>query len=352
MWTLQKAIFTHTIGIYRFVSHWIVSKIILLSAMIGVFVLFLLPFVALLGVISVISSVSFQAILGYFFGGNVGEAAFAIHHGSWLYLLQFFELIFILAFVFLFLYSHVLLQKIHLNYAKKKKLAYLKNDFFDTKKMGLFARYLGISLPLILLPILVFGFILWLILLVTDGGILLTLSNSIPMQIFFLVLFAGIILFSVYILFRLYFGVILLSEKNKLTQKDTARSFLKKSFSLTLGWKKCLTTCIPVLIFIGVIIFPVSYLDQRLGDTMNHLQNYTGFQTLSQERQEILKESDFGYYYRSLEIAYSNRSDAEIRSETLLVYIGIILFQVLHFLFLFGLFEMLLVNIYLQVMKK
>ena len=85
---------------------------------------------------------------------------------------------------------------------------------------------------------------------------------------------------------------------------------------------------------------------------MNHLQNYTGFQTLSQERQEILKESDFGYYYRSLEIAYSNRSDAEIRSETLLVYIGIILFQVLHFLFLFGLFEMLLVNIYLQVMKK
>ena len=339
--------------VYQNFFHWSASKLMILWAMIGVFVLICLPIVMVLMIIAGASDITLAEIIGYFFWWNNGEANFFVAHGNWTVLLQIIELVLFAVVGFLLIYSRVLLHRVHLSYIKWKQLSYMKNFYFDIKRMLLVARYSIVGLCIAALPVVVFAAVLWALLFFSNGQASIAIAQSSLLQIWVFLFFVVIAFISIILLFRLYFGLILIADKKKITQKDTLKTYLSKSKDITTWWKKVLLAFVPVVLFIGVIFLPKDYLQQYLQVSMGDTQNYIIYSGLADDqKQQILASEQFGYYYNALEIYYSGESVDAVQRYFYTLYILFISYQIASFFIVFGLFEMMMLWIYTTYIKK
>ena len=349
IWWVGKTL----LSVYKNFIHWSVSKLMILGAMVWAFVIVCIPVVLLFLLLAWVSAMSIADIIGYFFGGNTGEANFFVAHGSWIYLLQVVELLLYLVVGFLFIYSRVLLHRLHISYTKWKQLTYMKNYYFDIKRMWLVVKYSCFSIVIAAVPVIIFAAILWAILFFSNGSASLAVAQSPLLQITLLFLFSIVAIMSAIIAFRLYFWLIAIADKKKITKKDTLKFYLSKSREYTQGYKKVMYALIPVLLFIGIIFLPKDYLHQYFQVSISDTQNYIVYSGVTlEQKQQILSSEEFGFYYNALEINYGWLSEDDIKQYFYTLYIFLVVYQIAVFFILAGLFEMLMLSIYTNLLKK
>ncbi len=332
--------------------HWCVSKWIIFGSMIWVFILICLPILILMWLWVLMSDVTISDIWGYFFWGNVGEANFLALYGNWIHFLHGIELFAFLLTWFLFIYSRVLLHRLHISYIKGKHLKYLKNYYFDIKRMILVAKYSLTTLVFALIPLFFLALLLWGILFFLNNDVNIVLW-SVALQISLFVVFVIIFLMSWYILYRLYFGLILIANQKKITKKDTLVSYIKESYACTKWCKKLFTVLISLILFTVIIALPTSYVTQYLKNSIEDSKNYIVYSGLSDEQKEsVLWSQELGYYYHALNVYYGDQWTDEVKRYFHILYFILLFVQIVSFFVIMWLFEMLMLSLYTHILKK
>lgn len=336
---LLKNIFSDILSLYKNFFHWNISKILIF------FWSLILGFLSMLPIILIIF------IYWYFSGWDQNELFSSSFWSDWVVN----TLLYISKIIFLFFYLYGLLLLIHVSiqYIKGNKLGYSKNYYFDIRRIG---KYIKLSLwnllfftvPFIFIFLLVSLFVLWVWL--EDARNLIILSSSTGESNFFtlitlLFVVLGGLLF-LYVFYRVCFSYIIFAED----EKNTLKPFdaIKKSFSLTKSYKILLKFCL-FLILLCPLYFIPKYMDIYLENEVSMLNNYLIVKDITPEQEESLKSTPDYNYYQTLVLKYSDLSDEQLSTYSVKMDIYFILFTLIKFFFVSGIFVMFFTSFYRRV---
>lgn len=333
---LIKNIFADILMLYKNFIHFNISKIVIFLVSILYWIATLVPFILILLLI-LLFSIDFDF-------SNINSL---LNNETMLLLfyspisLIIITLWFISAF-FSFMYYFVLQTNLNINYIEKKNLGVTKNFYFNFK---LFRKYF--SLMFILFFIIISPFILyWIWMFITSffvWGIewLYNLLNNWEQNYFTLWILLGQVLtlvLFIYLAYKTLFSFIILVDESKWIKFEWVFSYIKKSFIFTKGIFKFLK-----FIFIFVLVFlitlPINVPLNYFWYLNEHLWNYI-------EHKNWVTNSENFYYIQSLEVEFWEKSLDENINDYNSNSIYKILFEILNFLFIFGLFEMVLLSFY------
>lgn len=346
MFALIKNIFHDVIYLYKNFLHWNISKVIIFLWSIFLWFLAILPFVI------------FIFLYWYFVDLDLKDLSFQIVSNSlwndwivniFLYVSKFF-------FVFAYLYWYVLLVHLSLHYVKGKKMKYFSNYYFDIARIR---KYMSITifsalllaLPVLLFFILIFGLVL--VVWVEESKNLIILSSSNGENNFFtiisLLFFIVSSIWFVYIFYRVCFTYFIFIEDAK--HAKGSLDYIKKSFSLTKGWKS-LWRLLVILLIISPFAFTVKFIWGYLEHEASHLNNYLVVKNITPEEEEYLKTTPQYSYYQSLIVKYSDIPEDELKSMGVKNDVSFLLFSVLSFILIYGVFTMILSSFYKRELLK
>jgi len=266
------------------------------------------------------------------------------------YYMWFWLLFLFLGFLFYIVwysYSQVLLTRLNFSYADREKLAISKNYYFDKK---IFLAYLKLSFLLVwifLLPIVIWilGFI---ILILISGWITESLqivnsgiSNNISLGLLILTIIS--IALFIYLSYKTAFAYIILVNKYyKKWEIKKASYYIKKSFKFTKWFKKFFKFTLVMFVLL-LITSPVYFFEDYYSTKAQDIRSYINLDTFYKAWWDLWKNT---LDYQALKIDYADKSLEEL-SYDLKKYSNLsMLFYVLEFLFIWGLFNMVLVSFY------
>jgi len=335
-------IFSNILFIYKNFFHFNLSKIIIFLVTILYIIAFFIPLLIVFATIFYFLGMFDWGFNPYLFLGNP--------YYMWFWLLFFF--LGFLLYVIWYSYSQVLLTRLNLSYADREKLSISKNYYLDKK---IFWAYLKLSLLLVLiflLPIIIW--VLWFIVLIiiswwiteslqiVNSGI----SNNITLGLLILTVLS-IILF-IYLSYKTAFSyIILVNNYYKKWEIKTPSYYIKKSFKFT-KWFKIFLKFVLVLLTLLIITFPIYFFEDYYSTKAQEIKSYINLDTFYKAWWDLEKNT---LDYEALRVDYWDKSLEEL-SYDLKKYSNLsMLFYILEFLFVWGLFNMVLVSFY-RVEKK
>lgn len=351
---LIKKIFLDISKIYINFIHWNISKVAISIWSFLLWLLLALPFIVLLIVLY------FSFNLSVYFNSIYLDSSslFSLMEKQPL-LFSVFTITLLLAWLFmLFWYSYrkVLFAKLNFEYLDDKKLAYTKNNYFDFKLIIKYVKVISLVSFFSLIPVFIFlllfiviFFIFWWSAWVE--AIIATNSLNLFTIISF-TLFLVCLLFFIFIVYRLFFSIIILADSKNYKSDEKAFFYLKESYSktkkLNVLWKFILT-----LFLLLIVIIPLSSVLDYYSNSLNDINKYMQYQSLSDEQKKQVDESSESYYFNNLKLDYLNKSNQELKElESTYKYLSY-LFITLNLLLIFWLYEMAIVSFYKhQIIKK
>ena len=356
MLSLLKSVFTDITYIYKNFWHWILSKVTISIFRYVLAFLFVLPLVILLIITVIISPYSFleyekiiQDILIAFYAlwGNF----------LWFSISSFIITLLLLGITILWLvavfYNRILLAKLNLSYIAGERLDYKKNLYFDKK---VFIKYLQLSwlfLGCFFFFICIFGigalilfFVFWWM-----PWMDTLLNNSWENNWFSITSFIYFIIclwLFLYFIYRLFFSFFILVEDNK----NTVKHCIKKSFTITKWYKKLLKFLGLILVFY-IIYIPCSYVSQVIDFNSKSISYYIGMKQhiwVSQPTEKLTW--DEFYAYTQLQQKYGNLTEKELIGKQRFMGILQWIYAIFHFVFLYGVLDMLVASFYRRELLK
>lgn len=348
MLKLIKSMFSSFLFVYKNMFHWIISKVFISISSYLLWIVLALPFF----IISILLIWISPMELGNFIQGWEYLLWDALNNKIWFFIiLIFFTLTIIFAF-FWISYRILLLAKLNLKYLEKKKLKFLKNNYF---KLSFIFKFLKISLIFLLIFlffILLFSILLFIIISFYWGidnlQSILNFSSINSFSTITLILFVVLFLLMLYIFYRMFFWFFIILENKDFTVKQSIKKSIQKTKKLS-----SLIKLLLLMIIFFVLLFPITYLWQYIKYEQNSLIKYIELKNKlhSEENKDTIKQNDF-YTYKSLDINFWKYSNAELITKYKKMYSINIIFFIISYLLIFGLLDLLIANFYKREIKQ
>jgi len=242
----------------------------------------------------------------------------------------------------------------NLKYLDQKKPKYTKMRFFHIPIIWNYYKVSSITAGILLLPIIIWAIIFSILIAGTWGinsaGVMLTNGNN-PLAIATLIIAISIWLSFIYLSYRLYFSFIIFIKNYDSEFMDfSAKECIKKSWKLTKGFKKLLKL-VWILFTFAIILLPFNLIEDGLNKTYTDVSNYQIFTQVGEADKLRLQEVN-PYYYSELSVKYSQITAEDLEKNIQIYYNLIIFFNILLFIFISGLIEMVMVSFYKRVLTN
>ncbi len=356
MFSLIKSSFGDIAYIYKNLGHWIVSKVFISLSRYIIAFLFVLPFLIIFIVVVWFSPYSFleyermmQDILIALYPLWNNFMWFSI----WTALISILLIMMTLWWIIAIFYNRILLAKLNLKYLDRKKLGYKKNLYFDRKMFTKYLQLSGVSLFILLIPIIIF--VIWFLILFFvfwgTQGVNTIMDNTGATNWFSLLSFMYFIfclVWFVYLLFRLYFIYFIVANSSK----KTVKQIILKSLEIT-KWYKKLLKFIWLMLILFIAYMPLNYISQVIDFNAKSISFYVWMKQYiwKWNAQEKLTQEEF-YGYTQLKQEYGNISDQELVGKARFMTIMSWIYFIFHFVFLYWIFDMVLAWFYKRELLK
>jgi hypothetical protein len=272
---------------------------------------------------------------------------------AWFFLFIFIVGINLVIFFMALSYNKLMYFDLNLKYLEDKKSSYVKTDFFQIKRI---LRFYGISwwfFLALLVPVVIFiiGFLtlVWLSGWINQAWVLATNNNMFfTVSTFVLAIITGILF--IYISYRFYFWYVALVDTQKFPEYQKSKKYLEYSYTITKGWKKLLKL-VWLLVVFALVFAPYTITHSAVENTYRDISNYELFLTVWEESKMELINSD-PYYYQPLVMKYKDISLESIQQNKNIYYYWLIFLNVLGFLVITGIMEMVMVSFYKRELQK
>ncbi len=341
---LIKSTFNLLFFTYRNIFHWIFSKILIVSSTFLMWILLSLPLLLIIILIIYLSPLTLWNFLLW----STSILWEFLLNKWWFTLIGVLLLFNIFIFTTTLNYKRILLVKLNFKYIDKEKLKFTKNEYFN---FNLLFKNIKINLIIFfcfLFITLIFT-ILFLILVLIFWGITninnLMIIDSVN-SFSIISLFLGILYFIVllYFLYRVYFSFYILLENKDLSPLQ----IIKKSFKKTRKNTK-LFKFIWILLVFFILLLPVNYLWQSLKFNNKSLEYYISLKNKKILKQEKTNKENIDFIFLDKEYwKYNNKELVEKFDKNSILKT---IYLVLHFLLIFGIFDLVLANFYKREIK-
>jgi hypothetical protein len=342
---LIKWIIKDILKLYRNFLHWNLSKIsIWFFGFLMAFAI-MVPFLVITFFLFFILNVDWYAYTGHLINGSLTNDM-VLHKDFFIW-----SLLWVINTIIFFIgwnYQKIMYFDLNIKYLHDKKAKYIKSKFFHIPILVDFYKISGWILWILLLPVLFFLITIWILISifgwVNDAWVALTNGNMFLAAITLLLFIISVVSF-IYLAYRLYFSYILLLDKHVVWEdRHSTKYVVKKSFKITKGWKKPIKLLI-ILFLSLIIIFPFLIIDETLNNTYNDIRNYELFQSTWEKNRLTLQNED-PYYYAELQMKYKDISTEDLQKNIQIYYYLIVFYNIIAFLLIGGLIEMVLVSFY------
>lgn len=329
--SLIKTIFFDVIHLYKNFIHWTISK------------LFIALFSWILGIILSLSFFILFWLSIYFLNINLLDISnvisFIWKYGTSSIIPFLLFLMAILTIVFWFSYYKVLLVNLNLKYLEWEKLPFMKNIYFDFKKIYKYLWVLSWMWAYLLIPI--FGFIVlfWITFLIFwwwDSILQSDLTVNKSFSMISLLITIIFWLWAIYLAYRMYFSTTILCHEK---EDNNAKYYVKKSIELT-KWSDIFIKFIVVNLFFVLIMLPFIMVWDNLQNKQDEVSKY------------INSSDKNSYNYQLLEITYWKYSNIELEAMQRENNNFNILFYIFSFLFMYWIIEMVKISFYKKEILK
>lgn len=351
---LVKTISFDVSKIYKNFIHWNISKVIISLATIALGFVFALPFMIILIImyfvfdLSVyIDSIQVNMLSLYTFAGQM-PVVFT--------LFMIFILLAWLTMLFWYSYKKVLLTRLNLDYIDGNKMSYFAKENYDYK---LISKYIGViswvSL-FVAIPVLVFLVIFFILFFAFWWSewvqTLVASSRFNPFTVSTFILFIVCLLAFIYISYRLFFSVIMLSDSKNFDNDKKAIFYLKESAKVT-KWINTIMRFILVIIISSIVILPLWTLGDYFSNSLKDVRLYKEYLNLDETQKKVVDDNwSSSYYINRLKLDYWNTSEADLNSMENAYFYLTYLFIIINYLIIFWLFEMAIVSFYRHELLK
>ena len=337
---LIKQVFSDILGMYKNFLHFNLSKILIYLATFALSLIFVFP-ILVIAIIVFFSFWLWEWILGLEF-----LLSNPIVLVIWIILFILFLIVFSLGYS----YKSILLFRLNLEYIDGKKLDYKKNYYFNFSFIYNYAKVFLLNLSILLVPIITY-IVLFFILITIFWGYseASSLVNEWPintLSISFLILTILCLGLFIYLIYKTLFSYVLLVDESKGKDFENAFYYIRKSFSITRWFKKAGRFMVIFLLTI-VIALPIYIPKGIYWDNLERQWDYIGMEYGDNKR---LAEST-PYYFQALKLEYGNISLEELQKDIDIDKKIIFLLSILEFLFVVGLFNMMVVSFYIRELK-
>ncbi|MDD5213880.1 MAG: hypothetical protein PHG82_05630 [Candidatus Gracilibacteria bacterium] len=252
--------------VYKNFIHWNISKVLITVFGFFLGVILSLPFFIVLALFIYFDPIAWKDVISSYFssGGSIGMSLMAEVYNNYIILIIEGIILFLgfIFFIFGFSYKNLTITNLYLSYLKGEKLEYLKNLYFNFKTIFSYLKLLFLVILILLIPVFIF-IISFIILLYSFGGVdsVFNLLNSGETNIFSVLLgsFALIcILAFIYLAYRLSFSYIIFLDKDIYSDENKISFYVKESFNITSGLK--IFKFLLLIIIFSIFMIPFDYL--------------------------------------------------------------------------------------------
>ena len=331
MVTLIKNVFLDILKLYKNFLHFNLSKIVIYLVASLYAIIIALPFILILWgfYYYLLSSGNIS-----FLSGNIFLSIIVI----------LMVIIWLLSIFIGFSYNYVLLTKLNSWYIEWKKTKFSANDYFNFKLFIIYFKTMFLNILIVLAPFLVWIILISIFILILWGvDSAKSISESWVLNIFtigtLIITILTIIVF-IYLMYKTLFTVIILASESNVDKFKTPKYYIKKSFKLT-SWFKVFLKLIVIIATVFLVSLPISIPLNYTTFSNDKLSNYIEYKI----NPDSFSKDNF-YYIEDLKQEFWNQ-DINILVEKLNTNKKYRAFlEVINFLFIFGLFEMMILSFY------
>lgn len=331
MFKLMKNVFADILLLYKSFLHFNLSKIIIFAVSILHAIILALPFILVLWGV-------------YYYVIQTWNAHIIDN-----YLFSFFVILgFFIVFVS-FLYYFVLQTKLNLSYIKGTKLGYSKNFYFNFKLFINYFKTMTLSLLIVLLPFIIYkiiflfsvDFVWW----IESARALIESKIFNSFSIGIKILEIVTLISFIYLTYKTLFSIVILVDESKWEKFNGAFHYIKKSFKLTKGYLKSFKFIV-ITLLVFIMSLPINIPLNYFSFGNNHLSNYIEYKVNPSSGEK------FNFYYiQELELEFWKEDMNSLKNELKTNKKYELILEVLNFLFIFGLFEMMVLSFYKRELK-
>jgi hypothetical protein len=260
------------------------------------------------------------------------------------YIFSFFVILGFFVIFISFLYYFVLQTNLNLSYLKNEKLGYLKNSYFNFPLFRNYFKVMTLSILIMLIPFVVYkiifllsvGYVWW----IEEARVLFESKTINFFNVGIKLLEVVTLIAFIYFTYKTLFSVIILTDESSENKFKGSFYYIKKSFNLTKGFLKWFKFLL-VAVIIFIITLPVTVPLNYFSFNNRHLSDYIEYKTDSNSA------SKFNFYYlQNLELDFAWKDIDILIKELNKDKKYEVLLEVLNFLLIFGLFEMMILSFY------
>lgn len=331
---------------YKNFIHWNISKILISIWSFILWIIISFPIFAVIIVVWLLDPINWSEVVVYVLSWS-NEVSYQLLWGLALHpvnLAMMVLLIFTGIVLFLFWSSYWLFLKAKLSfsYLKGKRLKFRKNYYFEREHILKFIWIISWSFVYMLAPVIIWVGAIFFVYLFFNIG----LFSFDVLSILVAILTFIFILAWIYLLYRIMFWYLILSDSTKKKSLHSSRYYVKKSIKIT-KWKSFLNFIVIYIIFI-LLIAPSTLLDNYLeqkGGLMRDALIYNSGLLQNLEPEQI-------QYYEYISREYNDLSSQELSLKiNSLTTLRIILYFV-SYLLVSGMFVLLISSFYKRVLLK
>ena len=344
MLKLFKGIFKSLFFAYKNIFHFIFSKILIIFSTIIIWILFTLPFLLLVILIIYLSPLELWNFIIWW--SKLLEDF--IFNKVWFIIVSFFIVLSILVFVFTINYRRILFAKLNLKYIDWEKLKFTKNYYFNfwlifkniEISFLIFWGLLFISLIFIILFIFLVLIFWW----VQEINTILISSSANAFSIISLLLIILYFIIIFYFLYRTYFSFYILLEDNK----KNVFKIVKKSIKKTKKVKNIFKLGLVFLLFL-IILAPYNYYSELNDFNRKNISYYVELKNKIILKEEITEKEKIDYTFLNNDLWQLKKKElVEIYNKNSTINI---IYFILHFIFIVGVFDLVMINFYKREIK-
>lgn len=339
---IQNTAKTTLLG-YKNFFHWNLSKIIIAVVSILLSILGTLPFAIITYIYTLTNDFPWTEFITWFLSWSIpaGVGQAMLSELPWFFMWAVLLIITFLMAYILFGFSRILLIRVALDYADKKKgFGFLK----ELLNITLIRKYFAFSLfrgLLLIIPGIILAIFVGLLILFSGGVenvyslVVVSEFNAFTIATLIATVIAGLV--SAYIYFRTYFAFYCFADK-KIDAKQGVIAIYKESIYHTKGWKKLAKFILLWIVFL-IIFMPFNYIVNSNNTNIERIPYYIQFMQNDAETQDYIRQKNPALV-TELELDFKWFSESELITRLQIAQIMSFIFPIFAFLFSYGLVEL------------
>lgn len=329
------------IKLYKNFFRWNISKLLIVSYSALLAFVFTIPIILIIFVYGHFASISFLELFEQILLRNFGADNFV----------NIMLIIWWVTYVFMYLYQHVLLVKLGMKIDEGKKIKFFNKDYYNFWVIKRYIYLNFINVALLIIPVLFFALFIWIINNFVWWIEAITNFSDSKMMLFWIITiiwFLFSLLLFLYIFYRVCFSYFMLIWDKHFKQKTIA--YFKKSIISTKGFKNFFRFLSVILLFL-LVLFPFKFIKTSQKESALSISNFLAYDSFNEdEKAMIMKEK--AAYIQWLQLKYANINRWDLERELTSIEYWMILINILQFLFLYWVIDVVLLSFYKNIIIK